>query len=930
MNRRYPCHALATTLEVLPPVLTPSASSVVPARSKATLATWHRRLSHLHYAGVKRLLARLSVGGRMEDSKVPEGVCEGCVMGKSCHPPFPSRLSRADAPFDLIHTDICEMGVRSVGGAQYLLDLVDDASRFVWGFPLARKSDAFETFRLWSLRVQTQHNRRPRILRSDNGGEFTSCKFETFLQEQGIQHQKTVPHTSQQNGVAERLLNRTVVERAVSVMSVERLPVTLWAEVVSTVIYLHNRSPSVSVPTTPFQCLYQKPPNLSRLRAIGCVAWAHLRKDQRPHKLAPRAHLCCMLGYASDQKAYRLYDVLARKVIVRRDVTFDESRSALAQGRIAVPAAQLAPLLAHIPRLGDDGTAVVEGRDAGPAAAGDAASVSDVAGGDVDGVSDSGSVSDSSDADSVGDATDDSDDSGDNGDDGDGPGAGSAQDAPSDGVKIEDIDSASPNTSAIPPDRIPDNGIHIGNGNDGVVGSVRDDDGPEAVSSGGESVPAAVHEEPLATVRSGESRDVTRSPLPDRPLPRGWVRPWDIPPVSVPPVDPSLPRTRSGRVVQPASRFSPSYYHANAIGPLSSFAIESGPLPLLTNPAASAYEEDLLNYLGRPAQSDFHPTDIRFPLESLGPLSAFLAQHQPVDEPPSWKAAMASPDAASWRAAADDEMSSLPQAGVYEAVPWASPLGRVVTCKWVFKVKRHADGSIERYKARLVARGFSQIEGIDYEETFAPVAKFQSIRIILALAAQHSLLLHQMDVKTAFLYGELQEEVYMEMPEGYGGGGDKVWRLIKALYGLQQAPRAWFHEVCYFLRSIGFTRHHSDQSIYVRGSGEDYIVVGVYVDDLTIAAKSSVVLTQFKQQMSSRYEMKDLGELHYIFGPQVRRNVSARTLHLCQTQYIDTILARFNFSVDTCRTTKTPLQANVVLHPRLSDEPQADRGTLYA
>ena len=142
--------------------------------------------------------------------------------------------------------------------------------------------------------------------------------------------------------------------------------------------------------------------------------------------------------------------------------------------------------------------------------------------------------------------------------------------------------------------------------------------------------------------------------------------------------------------------------------------------------------------------------------------------------------------------------------------------GRVVSSKWVFKVKRQSDGSTERYKARLVARGFSQKPGIDYDETFAPVAKFQSIRLLLALAAMHDLELHQMDVKTAFLYGSLEELVFMEQPEGFERGKGMVWQLNKALYGLKQSPRAWYKELDAALKSLGFTRTISDHSIYVR------------------------------------------------------------------------------------------------------------------
>jgi hypothetical protein len=309
---------------------------------------------------------------------------------------------------------------------------------------------------------------------------------------------------------------------------------------------------------------------------------------------------------------------------------------------------------------------------------------------------------------------------------------------------------------------------------------------------------------------------------------------------------------------------------------------------------------------------------------SLSPhaLAALAAQASSNDEPRSWNEAMDSIDAKQWQAAAEDEMRSLEKAKVFHLVPRSSTRGRVVTSKWVFKIKRLADGSIDRYKARLVARGFTQQAGIDYDETFAPVAKFQSIRTILALAAMNHLELHQMDVKTAFLYGSLEETVYMEQPQGFERGKDMVWKLDRSLYGLKQAPRAWYRTLDSSLKELGFTRTISDHSIYVRGARDDLIIVGVYVDDLTIAAARLDSLEEFKREMSKRYDMKDLGELHFILGLQVTRDRAKRSLSLCQTQYIDSVLARFN--MQDCKPAKYPLRAKTILKPRAADEEKAD------
>jgi hypothetical protein len=242
----------------------------------------------------------------------------------------------------------------------------------------------------------------------------------------------------------------------------------------------------------------------------------------------------------------------------------------------------------------------------------------------------------------------------------------------------------------------------------------------------------------------------------------------------------------------------------NMYGLVSSTSNEYGLVTLASN----EWEAELHDLLGRPSDTNYSPSDARLPQwpGSLSPhaLAALAAQASSNDEPRSWNEAMDSIDAKQWQAAAEDEMRSLEKAKVFHLVPRSSTRGRVVTSKWVFKIKRLADGSIDRYKARLVARDFTQQAGIDYDETFAPVAKFQWIRTILALAAMNDLELHQMDVKTAFLYGSLEETVYMEQPQGFERGMDMVWKLDRSLYGLKQAPRAWYRTLDSSLKELGF------------------------------------------------------------------------------------------------------------------------------
>ncbi|MCI10013.1 hypothetical protein A2U01_0031104, partial [Trifolium medium] len=208
------------------------------------------------------------------------------------------------------------------------------------------------------------------------------------------------------------------------------------------------------------------------------------------------------------------------------------------------------------------------------------------------------------------------------------------------------------------------------------------------------------------------------------------------------------------------------------------------------------------------------------------------------------------------------------------------PLG----CKWVYKIKHNSDGTIERYKARLVIFGNHQVEGIDYNETFAPVAKMVTVRLVLAVAAAKKWEIHQMDVHNAFLHGDLHEEVYMKPPPGFRTfQPGLVCKLKKSLYGLKQAPRCWFAKLSSALKKFGFRQSCSDYSLFTLLVHEVQIVVLVYVDDLIVCGNDSAAIQRFKAYLSKCFHMKDLGTLKYFLGVEVARNSSG--IFLCQRKY---------------------------------------------
>ena len=188
-----------------------------------------------------------------------------------------------------------------------------------------------------------------------------------------------------------------------------------------------------------------------------------------------------------------------------------------------------------------------------------------------------------------------------------------------------------------------------------------------------------------------------------------------------------------------------------------------------------------------------------------------------------------------------EEYSSVMKNRTWDLV--SLPKGRkLVQCKWVYRTKYAADGSIDKYKARLVAKGFLQVEGIDYSETYAPVAKMNSIHLVLSLVASQHWSVYQMDVKSAFLHGDLHEEIYMEQPPGFVQDSSLVCRLRRSLYGLKQAPRAWYEKMDNFLLSIDFARCHSDPTVYIQKEGTDLLILVLYVDDLILTGSSSSMI----------------------------------------------------------------------------------------
>jgi transposase InsO family protein len=289
----------------------------------------------------------------------------------------------------------------------------------------------------------------------------------------------------------------------------------------------------------------------------------------------------------------------------------------------------------------------------------------------------------------------------------------------------------------------------------------------------------------------------------------------------------------------------------------------------------------------------------------------FLQEHEidigvMEDDPISFHQAIESSNSQKWIYAMNEEIKSMKDNNVWDLVPLPEGV-KPIGCKWIFKTKRDSKSDVEKYKARLVAKGFTQKEGIDYKETFSPVSSKDSFRIIMALVAHFNLELHQMDVKTAFLNGNIDETIYMLQPENFVSGDPKnmVCKLKKSIYGLKQASRQWYFKFHQVIISFGFEMNLVDDCIYHKFCGSKYIFLVLYVDDILLASSDMGLLHETKKFLAKNFEMKDLGEASFVLGIQIHRDRSRGILGLSQKSYIEKVLKRYG--MQDCKPGDTPV-----------------------
>ena len=272
-----------------------------------------------------------------------------------------------------------------------------------------------------------------------------------------------------------------------------------------------------------------------------------------------------------------------------------------------------------------------------------------------------------------------------------------------------------------------------------------------------------------------------------------------------------------------------------------------------------------------------------------------------VCEPENYEDAQMNP---AWQEAMKEEIHMIEKNHTWELVDRPADKN-IIGVKWIFRTKLNADSSINKFKARLVVKGYAQVYGVDYSDTFAPVERMDTIRLLLAVAAHKNWKVFQMDVKSVFLNGDLQEEIYVEQPAGFvvQGEEDKVYKLKKALYGLKQAPRAWYGRIDDYLTGFGFQKSLSESTLYVKKIDDNVLIVSLYVDDLLVTGSNLQQIERFKQDMMQAFEMSDLGLMSFFLGMEIKQ--SRGVIFIGQEKYAKEILKKFQ--MENCKPTATPM-----------------------
>ncbi|GJY66287.1 putative ribonuclease H-like domain-containing protein [Tanacetum coccineum] len=841
---------------------------------------WHRRLGHVNFKNLNKLVKGNLVRGLPSKIFQNDHTCVACQKGKqhkaSCKAKTVSSISHS---LQLLHMDLFgPTSVRSLNHKTYCLVITDDFSRFSWVFFLRTKDETSAILKDFIRQIENQLNQKVKTIRCDNGTEFKNKDVIEFCGSKGIKREYSNARTPQQNGVAERK-NRTLIEAARTMLADSFLPNTFWAEAVSTACYVLNRV-LVTKPhnKTPYELLTGKIPIISYIRPFGCHVTI-LNTIDHLGKFAGKSDEGFLVGYSLQSKAFRVYNLETKRVEENLHITFLENKPNVAgKGPTWLfDLDYLTDSMNYHPVRSENQANLHAGQQEANQNAG----------------------------------TEDIIDAGDSKKEDE-----SAQDCfvlpiwPSYSSTItlvlttDDKREGPREEEQVFMDELERLKRQEKEANEEAE-ALRKKFAQETenlVIQEGAAKPSSTNIfSTVSTPAKASSTNLVNTVS----IPVSTASPHEGLTLS----DPTNPEEDDSEIPPLEDIYqhstdgiftTSSYDDEGAVADFTNLETVVNVSPIPTSRIHSSHPTALI--LGDPTSA----VQTRSKVNTSSGAHAFVSYILELLTGKSWVDAM------------QEELLQFEIQKVWVLVDL--PYGKkAIGTKWVYRNKKDERGVVVRNKARLVAQGHRQEEGIDYDEVFAPVARLEAIRIFLAFASYMGFIVYQMDVKSAFLYGKIDEEVYVSQPPGFLDPKypHKVYKVVKALYGLHQAPRAWYATLSTFLLKNGYRRGTIDKTLFLKKDKHDIILVQVYVDDIIFGSTKKSWCDEFEALMKSRFQMLSMGELTFFLRLQVKQKEDG--LFISQDKYVVEILKKFDFG--NVKTASTPIETQ---KPLVKDEEASD------
>lgn len=838
--------------------------------AKVDLNSLHNRIGHMSVGNVMELRKNnMILDGEILDKITKSKIsCEPCILAKQTRTPFNKNKDKSHIirPLQVVHSDICTMPVTSNLQHKYFATFIDQYTHYTCVYLLKEKSELFEKFKDYVGKSEVNFNKKIQFLYIDNGTEYLSNAMKSFCSDKGITYHLTVPHTPQLNGVSERM-NRTILEKTRVLLKTAKLPDSYWGDAVLTATFLINITPTkaLEIKKTPYELWHNKKPTIKYLRVFGSTAYSHNKTMKG--KLADRSCIGIFVGY--DSCGYRIYDPINRKYITARDVIFDEfnyseSRPTNSNNLLGEQMQnRLQELMNHEQNQ---------------------LSRSDVHA--VDDVIPSTGTTNSNETLTIN----------------------QRNSAPTVASSLSDKDTITQLTETRKSNTTCEfiNPTHSTSTHT-LEPSTSSDQKITQITETRKSNQTTINPSNITQSTSTHTFETSTSMQ-------------QSPPTSeIVDLHPNSDDVLTDIAITKASE------HLEIVQPGTS----RQDTPVNNTKNARNDKKNLKRKHLQEAETRRSDRQRQKFEQSTNPTEDYLRKLYPdfalnaqvvFTIPKSFKDIDNCEDRDEWIEAVDNELRSHQINKTFTIVP--DPGNKnIIGSKWVFTIKHNEFGYPIKHKARLVALGCGQTSD-DYSETYSPVLYMESFRILMAIANQYNLHAHSMDVCTAYLNGDLQEEVYMKIPHGVRKDEGMVCKLNRSIYGLKQSAVCWNRKIDSVLREYGFEPSGAEQCIYtIKGNSiQDNIYLGLYVDDVIIITGNMDKLNKLKAYLKSTFAMVDMNEIKMFVGIKVTR--TSNTLSLDQSAYINTVLKKFN--MEECDVTrdinKIPLTYNLNMEAVKSNE----------